>query len=207
MAILEKVLAQFEKHPLVGGARPRVLFEITINNLLGGGAVDDEDFLHRVDTLAALGHEVLLSSFRLFYQMKSFLRQCTAEAIGIVVGASLLPKMFEEEFYKELPGGILEGMSRLFDEKTRVFVFPDKTEKSCMTAATFNPNPKLQYLYKHLLSNGWMTDVLNCDDVDASIHSEAVRKMLQSGDPNWKKLVPAKARQLIEERQLFGYRP
>ncbi|MGZ3722873.1 MAG: hypothetical protein ACXVA9_08095 [Bdellovibrionales bacterium] len=209
VAILDKVVAQFEKHPLVKGANPRVLFEITINSLSAnaGTGIDDEDFLHRVDTLAALGHEVLLSNFQLFYQMKSFLRQCSAEALGIVIGASLLPKMFNEDYYKHLPGGILEGMSRLFDDNTRVFVFPDKTSTTCSTAGTFNPDPKLQFLYKHLLANHWIEDVLNCDEVDASIHSEDVRKMLMAGDPKWKKLVPERARKIIEERQLFGYRP
>ncbi len=205
--ILDKVHGQFKKHPLAKGVDPRVLFEVTINNLSQKVEVNDEDFLHRIDTLSALGHEVLFSNFRLFYHMKSFLRQCTSEMIGIVVGASLLPKMFEEQFYKELPGGILEGMSRLFDDNTRVFVFPHKTDKLCSTAQTFSPEPKLQYLYKHLLANDWITDVLQCDDVDATIQSAEVRKMLEARDPRWKKLVPEKARRLIEERQLFGYRP
>ena len=109
--------------------------------------------------------------------------------------------------YKKLPGGILEALSRLFDEKTHVFVFPHKDKKTCQTASTFNPDAKLQFLYKHLLANGWFEDVLDCDDIDATIHSESVRKMLERGDADWKKLVPEKARRLIEERQLFGYRP
>lgn len=208
LEILHKVEEQFRKHPGVAGQSPRVLFEITINSLSDKeGEVNDEDFLHRVDTLAALGHEVLLSNFKLFYQMKSFLRQCTNQMIGIVVGATLLPKMFEESFYKELPGGILEGMSRLFDEQTRVFVAPDKSDKLCTTAKTFNPAPKLEHLYKHLLANGWIIDALQCEDIDTSVHSSTVRAMLEKGDPKWKKLVPAAAVKLIEERQLFGYRP
>jgi hypothetical protein len=205
--ILNKVFAQFKKHPLIQGTDPLPVFEITMNSLSTSGKVDDEDFLHRVDTLAVLGFEVLVSNFALFYQMKSFLRQCTGEALGIVVGAPLLAKMLDEKFYASLPGGILEGMSRLFDEKTRVFVYPDKSETLCQTATTFNPKPNLQYLYKHLLDNDWITDVLQCDDVDTSIHSEAVRKMLESRDPRWKKLVPEKVSQLIESQQLFGYRP
>jgi hypothetical protein len=32
-------------------------------------------------------------------------------------------------------------------------------------------------------------------------------KMLEKRDAAWKKLVPDGARKLIEERQLFGYRP
>lgn len=206
LQIAEKVLAQFKNHPLVDGIKPRVLFEITMNSLVvGGGVVDDDDFLHRVDTLASLGQEVLISNFALFYQMKSFLRQNTDQAIGIVVGASLLPKMFDESFYHNLPGGILEGMSRLFDERTRVFVYPHKTENSCATAKTFSPGPKLEFLWKHLCHNELINDVLNCDDLNTSIHSADVRNWMQSRDLRWKQHVPEKARKLIEERELFGY--
>lgn len=208
MEIIQKVKEQFSKHPMVNGAAPKVLFEITMNSLSNpGGQTDDDDFLNRVDTLAALGQEVLLSNFSLFYQMKSYLRQNTTEAIGVVVGAPLLEKMFEAEFYKGMPGGILEGMSRLFDEKTKVFVFPQKDSKTCSTAKTYNPPPALTHLYHHFLSNDWITDVLDCDSVDTTIHSADVRKMLETGDPKWKTLVPEKVRQLIEDRQLFGYRP
>jgi len=208
LEITAKILAQFNKHPLVEGKTPRVLFEITMNSLaVGGGAVNDEDFLHRVDTLSALGQEVLVSNFSLFYQMKSFLRFCTDQAIGIVVGAGLLPKMFDEKFYAPLPGGIMEGMSRLFDDRTRVFVFPMKDDKVCETASTYHPGEKLNFLYKHLTHNEWISDVLNCDDVDTTVQSSTVRDWLSARDPRWKKFVPEKARVLIEERQLFGYRP
>lgn len=209
LEITEKVLAQFAKHSLVEGKKPRVLYEITMNSLVSadGGLVDHEDFLHRVDTLSAVGQEVLISNFALFYQMRSFLRLCTDQAIGIVVGASLLPKMFDEKFYAQLPGGILEGMSRLFDQKTRVFVFPTKDDKTCETAKTFSPGPKLDPLYRYLFQNQWITDALDCDDVDTTVHSNQVREWLSQKNPSWKKFVPEKARALIESRQLFGYRP
>lgn len=209
LEISKKVTEQFKKHPLLKGENdPKVIFEITMNSLaMDAGHVDDEDFLHRVDTLTALGQQVMVSNFRLFYQMKSFLRQYTDRAIGIVVGASLLPKMFDEQFYTTLPGGILEGMSRLFDDKTRVFVYPFKDDKMCSTAQTFNPGPKLAHLYKHLVANDMVTDILQCDDLDTSVHSSDVRQMLGARDPKWRQLVPPQVSKLIEERQLFGYRP
>jgi hypothetical protein len=58
-----------------------------------------------------------------------------------------------------------------------------------------------------LTHNDWITDVLNCDDLDTTVHSNTVRDWLSARDPRWKKFVPEKARRLIEERQLFGYRP
>jgi hypothetical protein len=77
----------------------------------------------------------------------------------------------------------------------------------CATAKTFHPHARLEHLYHHLLDNGWLTDILECDDLDTSVHSADVRRLLAAGDPKWKTLVPPAVRRLIEERQLFGYRP
>jgi hypothetical protein len=65
----------------------------------------------------------------------------------------------------------------------------------------------MDLLYKHLMRNQWITDVLNCDDVDTTLHSQTVRELMLKRDPKWKSQVPEKARKIIEERQLFGYRP
>jgi hypothetical protein len=208
LEVLDRVRNQFDKHPLLKDAGSKVLLEMTMASLTGDeGEVNEEDFLHRVDTLSTLGHDVMVSNFRLFYQMKSFIRQYTDQAIGIVVGAHLLPKIFDESFYREMPGGILEGMSRLFDDRTRMFVYPHKQKNLCVTAGTYNPPPNLSSLYKHLTSNAWLVDALDCDDIDTTVQSSDVRKLLEKRDPKWKTLVPDKARKVIEERQLFGFKP
>lgn len=208
LEVLDRVRNQFNKHPLLKDAGSKVLLEMTMASLTGEqGVVNEEDFLHRVDTLSTLGHDVMVSNFRLFYQMKSFLRQYTDQAIGIVVGAHLLPKIFDESFYREMPGGILEGMSRLFDDRTRMFVYPHKEKGTTTTAASFKPPAQLQHLYKHLTGNEWLLDATDCDDIDTSIQSSDVRGLLEKRDPKWKTLVPDKARKVIEERQLFGFRP
>ncbi|MGE4132481.1 MAG: hypothetical protein AB7F86_12635 [Bdellovibrionales bacterium] len=206
--ILRRTVDQFNRHPLLADAGAKVLLEITTSSLTGeAGKLDDEDFLHRVDTLSALGHEVMVSNFRLFYQLKSFLRQYTSQAIGLVVGAHILPRMFDPQFYTELPGGILEGMSRLFDDRTQVFVFPYKDDKHCATAGSFHPEAKQEHLFQYLRENQWIVDVANCDDVDTTVSSSDVRELMAKRDPKWKTLVPESASRLIEERQLFGYRP
>jgi hypothetical protein len=208
LEVLDRVRHQFCKHPLLKDAGPKVLLEMTMASLTGDqGVVNEEDFLHRVDTLSTLGHDVMVSNFRLFYQMKWFLRQYTDQAIGIVVGAHLLPKIFDESFYREMPGGILEGMSRLFDDRTRMFVYPYKEKAGLVTAASFKAPANLQHLYQHLTGNEWLVDALDCEDIDTSIQSSDIRGLLEKRDPKWKTLVPDKARKVIEERQLFGFRP
>lgn len=183
---------------------PTMLFEITMKNLMATGDVDAQDFLDRVDVLSTLGHRVLISNFDLFYQLKFFLRQATQETIGVVIGASHLAKLFEESYYSKLKGGILEGFSRLFDSKTKILVYPFKTENECRTAGTFHPASNLEHLYQYFRKNEQIIDMVGCDDVNTSLHSQNVRTLLQSGDAAWESLVPKAAKDLIKKRRLFG---
>ncbi|MGE0762281.1 MAG: hypothetical protein AB7N80_03275 [Bdellovibrionales bacterium] len=201
--LLERGLKQF-KNEFKHQGEPEVLFELTMNNLTSEGQLQESDFLDRVDTICALGHKVLLSNFNLFYQVKSFLRTYTDQPLALIVGAAHLEKLFATQYYDGLSGGILEGFSRLFDDKTRILVFPFKSQNLCQTAATFNPPGSLAHLYHYLMSQKLVVDILGCDDVDTTMHSKDVRTMLASGDKAWEKLVPAAARDLIRSRKMFG---
>lgn len=202
LKLLEKGLEQMKQS--LGGAQPEILFELTMNSLSSEGTTQEKDFLDRVDTLCALGHRVLLSNFVLYYQMKDFLRSYTDQDIALIIGAKHLEKIFDTKFYQGLKGGILEGFSRLFDDHTRILVFPYKSKTSCMTTATFNPPGELSHLFKYLVGTAKLVDMSDCDDVDTSLHSEDVRKMISNGDRNWEKMVPPAVRELIQSRKLFG---
>ncbi len=181
----------------------QVLFEITMHNLSADGQLNPTDFLQRVDTLSALGHSVMISNYFLFYGLKSFLRRHTDQPIGLVIGASHLEKLFDVSFYKELPGGVLEAFSRLFDDKTRLYVFPFKSEQLCVTSQTFTPEKNLRALYVYLRENHFVTDIAGCDDVDTSIHSQDIRDMLARQDSHWETLVPPAVCKRIKELKLF----
>lgn len=204
VTLLERGVAQF-KSQLARDNPPEILFELTMDSLSSNqGEVQTADFLDRVDTLCALGHKVLVSHFKLFYQVKGYLRAFTDQPIALLIGAGHLEKLFAAEHYQGLPGGILEGLSRLFDDSTQMLVFPFKTGQSCVTTKAFHAEGSLQKLYSYFLENERIVDISNCDDVDTSIHSEDVRKMLADNDPAWKELVPAKVRDLIVKRKMFG---
>lgn len=203
--LLERGLDQF-KAGLSKDMTPQVLFELTMEGLTSEGRLQDSDFLDRVDTLCALGHRVLLSKFKFFYEVKTFLRAYTDRPIALIIGAAHLQKLFDPEFYKPLRGGIVEGFSRLFDENTKMLVFPFKSKELCVTTKTYRPNPELAHLYQHFVTNGMIVDLANCDDIDTSIHSQDVRYMLATGDLDWQKLVPAQVRDLILKRKMFGSR-
>lgn len=189
-----------------------VMMEISMSSLISrenehvDNKVDKKDFLDRIDTLCSLGHHVLISSFPLYAQLHSELRHFTDSYICMVLGASTLTGLFDKKYYAKYPGGLLSAFGHMFDEKSRVYVYPYKSEKGCMTASTFNPPSELTHLYKHMVENKFIVDLQNCDDVDTSLHSESIRKLLSAGNPKWEELVPASVKKLIKERKLFGYK-
>lgn len=202
LSLMTKGAEQFARD--LGSSKPEVIFELTMNSLTQEGQIKEEDFLQRVDTLSALGHKVLLSKFNLFFQVKSFLRTYTDQPIALIVGAGLLEKLFQPPFYESLPGGILEGFSRLFDHQTRLLVFPFKTQNLCQTAHTVHMKGPTEHLYQYFLTQGWIQDLAGCDDVDTSVHSQDVRTLLERDDKQWESLVPNQVRDLIRKKGFFG---
>ncbi len=203
VTLMEKGVEQFRSN-LLKGTDPLVICEMTMNSLTNQGQVEEQDFLDRVDTLCALNYTVLLSNFDLFYQLKSFLRTYTDQPLAMIIGASFLEKIYLGEHYRTLPGGVLEGFSRLFDESTSLVVFPYKSDNLCQTAKTFHPPDNMNHLHQFLMSSGKIVDIADCDEVDTSIHSSDVREMLSSGDPAWESLVPAVVAKMIRSRKMFG---
>ncbi len=217
--LVEKGVRQFKKE-FPGTKPPKILFEITMHNLQESGKasgkesgkesekkeINEKDFLDRVRTLGSLGHYTLVSHFFLFFRLKRFLRQFTAQPMALILGAIHLEKVFDETHYQDLEGGILEGLGKLLDEKTHLYIYPSKDEKSCQTSKTFFPKAQLLKLYQYFTENRFLVDMAECDEIDEFIHSEKVLKLLQKKNSDWKKFVPEKAAQLIQSENLFSKR-
>jgi hypothetical protein len=110
--MLNCATAQFVQEPLVKGKDMVVLMEITMNNLLAAGALDAHDFLSRVDLLADIGFTVLISNYSEYYRLTSYFRRYTKEMIGVAMGINNLLEIFNEKYYENLEGGILESFGR-----------------------------------------------------------------------------------------------
>src|SRR5438094_288425 len=67
--VLERGFEQFVREPELKGQTPVVLMEMTLRHLTTGDIIEEEDFLHRADTLSALGKTVLISNFRRFHRV------------------------------------------------------------------------------------------------------------------------------------------
>jgi len=204
--VLSKGLTHFKKDFNLKDEQCLSLMEITMRNLhQPDGEVDNKDFLDRIETICSLGQHVLVSNFYYFYSLKAFAREYTQEPIAIVVGASHLDRVFDESRYKNLAGGILEGLGRLLDTRTKLYVYPHKTDMTCTTAKSFFPAPPLKNIYMHFKDNNQVCDIAGCDETEVYTHSDQVHEMILEKNPQWETLVPTGVRDLIRNKKLFGY--
>ena len=102
--------AQFVQEPAVKGKELIVLMEITMSNLLAEGRLDAQDFLSRVDLLADIGFTVLISDYPEYYRLTSYFRRYSKEMIGVAMGINNLLEVFNQKYYEDLEGGILESL-------------------------------------------------------------------------------------------------
>jgi hypothetical protein len=206
--MLECALTKFEADPAVAGKPVLALTELTMRNLLAGGAdVDRRDFLARADLLAACGMTVLISDFFEYHRLAAYLGERTRERIGIVMGVPSLVDLFDEANHAQLPGGILESFGRMFKNDLKLFVYPmlNLPGNDVITCDDMAVAPELQPLYDYLARRGSFVN-LDCYRPDyLPILSRDVLRRIAAGDEEWQSMVPAAVAELIVKRSFFGH--
>ncbi len=207
MNMIDGALGQIAKDSTKKGD-PVTVVEMTLNNLMTGQEVDREDFLARADTLASLGQMVMISDYTRFDLVASCLRKYTREWIVMLMGFPTLREVFDISYYDSLEGGMLEGLSRLFQKDVSVFVYPAKgsREGELETASSFVCDPEMKNVYKHFLENGYLRDITDYRADQLHIRPSDVLAKIQNGDASWETLVPPQAIDIIKKRRLFGFR-
>ena len=228
--MLNCATAQFLQEPSVKGKDIVVLMEITMNNLLADGSLDQQDFLSRVDMLGHIGFTVLISNYSEFYRLVSYFRRYTKEMIGVAMGINNLLEIFNEKYYENLEGGILESMGRMFRHAVKLYIYPMQQTaydsylknghpaeggqshvnhafagKVLITARNLNVSDHLRNLYAHLLENHFIDTISGFNEDYLTIFSRDVLQRIKNNDTSWEKLVPTKVAEVIKSRGLLGY--
>jgi hypothetical protein len=228
--MLNCATAQFVQEPLVKGKDVVVLMEITMNNLLSEGSIDAQDFLARVDLLGDIGLTVLISNYSEYYRLTSYFRRYTKEMIGVAMGINNLLEIFNEKYYDNLEGGILESFGRLFRNAVKLYIYPMRQEAydryiasgqpaaahSTSSSHAFAANVlinarnaqvvnNLRNLYDHLLENHYIETIVGFNPDTLNIFSRDVLRRIKERDPSWETMVPQPVVAAIKKRGLFGY--
>ena len=198
--------AQFVQEPGVAGEELLVLMEMTLKNLTDDGSINHRDFLDRVDILCALGHTVLISNYAEFHRLASYLFRFTKQKIGIVMGVPTLREIFDEKYYTDLEGGILESFGRLFKNDLKLYIYPllEASTGSLITAGNLRVEPHLTHLYSYLLENRFIAAIRDFNPSCLTYFSRDALARIKSGDPSWEEMVPPEVARIIKERHLLG---
>jgi len=207
MDMMRCAQAQFVQEPGIRGDDLLVVMEMTLKNLASGGQIDHRDFLDRVDILSTLGKTVLVSNYAEFHRLAAYLFRYTKNKIGIVLGVPTLREVFDEKFYGDLEGGILESFGRLFKNDLKLYVYPeqDRATGALITAGNLRVEPHLRHLYAYLLENRFIEALKDFDPRCLPIFSWEALSKIQKGDPSWEEMVPPEVACIVKERRLLGY--
>jgi hypothetical protein len=187
-----------------------VLMELTLQSLKERNAdltaeIDEKDFLERVDILGSLGQMVMISNFQEYYKLVAYLSTITKLKMGVVLGYPNLEYIFSEEHYKDLPGGILESFAALFSRKVKLFIYPTLRNGVIWNCQRFNLPPHLIDLYRYLIANNKIEDILDYNNNNLNVQTDKVLQLIKQGAENWEEYVPVEVANIIKERRLFGY--
>jgi hypothetical protein len=200
--------AIFVQEPNVQGEEVLTLMEMTLKNLTDGDKIDPQDFLDRVDVLGTMGKTVLISNFGEYHRLAAYFFRYTRKMIGVVMGVPTLIEVFDEKYYADLDGGILESFGRMFKNDLKLYVYPMQEAKTgaLINAANLRVAPNLQHLHAYLVENRCIEALRDYDEKVLPIFSREALQRLRAGDSSWETMVPPQVAEMIRERKLFGWK-
>ncbi len=208
MDMFQKAYDLFISDKKVDAKNTEVIFEITLSNLKDGQAeIDEGDFLDRAKLLCSLGHTVMISNFKEYYKVAQYFNTYTKKRLGLAMGALNLIELFDEKYYRDLQGGVLEAFGKLSSSDLRVYVYPFKNnENELLTTDNIKVHPRMKDLYKFFKYNGKMIDIVKSDKDIMHIYSRKVLKMIANNEKGWEEMLPNGISEMIKSQSLFGYK-
>jgi hypothetical protein len=207
MDMIRKGYHQFTQEKKVQKENLVVLFEITLNNLLADGELDEQDFLDRAEILCSLGQTVLISNYQEYYKLVDYFARYSQKRLGLIMGVPNLIEIFNEKYYRGLTGGVLEAFGRLFSKDIKLYIYPFKPTPNdeLITLNQIKVHPRLRPFFDYLVYNGKVIDIANFDPEILEIFSREVLRKIKTGESGWDSCLPAYVDSIIREKRLFGY--
>ena len=151
---------------------------------------------------------MLISDYFEYHRLAAYLTRYTAEPIAVTMGVASLLDLFQEQYYAELEGGILEAFGKLFTKDLRIYVYPLLDQETGQLSAVENVEmpADVRSLYKHLVERGRIKQLHNFDKSVLHIFSRDVFRRIKDHDASWESMVPERIAEVIKQRHFFGFR-
>lgn len=183
------------------------IMEITMRNLMADGEVDLNDFISRADVLATTGHTVMIPDFVEYYRLANYLFRYTNRRVGLALGGMSLLDIFDESYYANLDGGILESFARLFKNNLKLFIYPyfDPNSQQLVTIDTLKVADNLRQLFGYLVDRRYIVQLRDINHDYLEICSPDVLKKIGADNTESEAMVPPRVAEAIKTGSLFGY--
>jgi hypothetical protein len=203
--MFEKALDAFIHESEVEEEKTVVIFEITLSNLRAQGKIDEKDFMDRAKLLCSLGHVVMISNFKEYYKLVDYLSQYTKKQMALSMGVNNFVEIFDEQYYQDLGGGILEAFGKMFYNNLKVYLYPMKDDNGTVINSTnLKLHPRMKDFYKFFKYNGKVVDIFDFEEEYLNIFSRKILQQIRDGEPDWEKHLPEGIAELIKKNQMFG---
>jgi len=207
MDMLKSAKKLFTEESKVKEKNTKIIFEITLHNLISEGEIDERDFLDRAELLCTLGQYVMITNYQEYYKLVEYFSEFTKARIGLAMGVQSFIQIFDEKYYRNLSGGILEAFGKLFFKDLKVYLYPLKDQRNgqIKTSENLKVHPRMKELYKFFKYNGRVVDIEDYDPKILEIYAKTVLNMIANGREGWEDMLPEGIAEIIKEQRLFGY--
>ncbi len=155
---LKKGTEQFKNEYKLKNENCLPVFEMTLKDF----NKSDSEIVDKIIKLNSQGFQVMVTNFSLFFELKQGLKKYTHSPIAFSISASLVDKIFNPKYYSELSGGLLEGLGRLLDSNTNIYVYPHKNEDKVklmhLTLKDIKLNEPENKILDYFISLNWIKD-------------------------------------------------
>jgi len=206
--MIEKARKEFLKENRVKEKDLEVVFELTLKDLTADGKISDKDFLDRAELLGSLGYTVMISNYLKHYKMLEYLSAIAkGNLVGVIMGVYNLHIIFDEKYYDNLPGGLLEAFGRGFGHNVKLYVYPAINVETGELYGLNNIKlpENLTGLLTYMQANDKIAAIPEYNERLLHILSDDVLSKIKAGAASWEDDVPYEVVQAIKFFELFGY--
>ena len=207
--MIENGKSQFLKEQNVDKDNVRVIIELTLKDLTADGKISDKDFMDRVDLLSTLGYTVMITNYLKYYKMVDYLAGISkGKQMGVILGVYNLANIFEESYYTNLSGGILEAFGRGFGHTVKLYVYPaiNVEDGELYDLSNFSTSSNLRGLFDYMVDNNKLEAYEKFNQKHLYILSDDVLSKIKAGASSWEEDVPEQVAKAIKFYELFGFK-
>jgi len=206
--MIETGSRQFLEEEGVSADNLSVIFELTLKDLTADGKISDKDFIDRAELLGSLGYTVMISNYLKHYKMVDYLAGISrGQKMGLIVGVYNLHTIFDERYYDNLPGGLLEAFGRGFGHNVKLFVYPATNVDTgdLYDLENIQLPTHLRGLLQFMRDNNKMEAIQGFDQRLLHILSDEVLSKIKANVHSWEDDVPEDVVKAIKYFELFGF--